>query len=241
MTFNVYDKNKKYLGFIQSAYPKYTNVFMVASTDVKLGDEDFQINNIKSELAGYLGCKSILGKINEPRLSKSIDNIIIKEFSKFKDNTYDELLKLVYLRVLRYEEKSYFKDIKNEQINAYFLLDVNKVVIKNNAMIIDEEIDYLNTEKLENNVPMVAKIMDYPRIQIDSMSSGQGLLLGADLADLAGRNHVHKTKLKIKSGNFAYELNLPVELYLKKGDTIQIYVDNRVIKRVFCDGIIYDF
>ena len=50
-----------------------------------------------------------------------------------------------------------------------------------------------------------------------------------------------RQNLKIKSGNFSYELNLPVELYLKKGDIIQIFVDNRVIKRVFCDGIIYDF
>ncbi|MBW9158268.1 hypothetical protein [Clostridium tagluense] len=241
MPFNVYDRNKKYLGFIQSAYPQYTNVFMVASTDVKLSDNDFNINKIKSELAGFLGCKSILGKINELRLTKSIDNIIIKEFGKFKDNTYDELLKLVYLRILRYEEDVYYKSIKKEQINAYFLIDINNVVIENNSIIIDEEIDYINSEKLENHIPMVAKIIDYPRIQIDSISSGQGLLLGADLADLSLRNHVHKTKLKIKSGNFAYELNLPVELYLKKGDTIQIYVDNRVIKRVFCDGIIYDF
>jgi hypothetical protein len=209
LPFNVYDRNKKYLGFIQSAYPKYTNVFMVASTDVKLGDEDFHINNIKSELAGYLGCKNILGKINEPRLSKSIDNIIIKEFGKFKDNTYDELLKLIYLRVLRYEEKFYFKNIKNEQINAYFLVDVSNVVIENNSIIMDEEIDYINTEKLENNVPMVAKIMDYPRIQIDSMSSGQGLLLGADLADLAGRNHVHKTKLKKNQGILLMSLIYP--------------------------------
>ncbi|MCB2299195.1 hypothetical protein [Clostridium tagluense] len=241
MPFNVYDRNRKYLGFIQSAYPQYTNVFMVASTDVKLSDNDFNINKIKSELAGFLGCKSILGKINELRLTKSIDNIIIKEFGKFKDNTYDELLKLVYLRILRYEEDVYYKSIKKEQINAYFLIDINNVVIENNSIIIDEEIDYINSEKLENHIPMVAKIIDYPRIQIDSISSGQGLLLGADLADLSLRNHVHKTKLKIKSGNFAYELNLPVELYLKKGDTIQIYVDNRVIKRVFCDGIIYDF
>ncbi|GCD12456.1 hypothetical protein [Clostridium tagluense] len=241
MPFNVYDRNKKYLGFIQSAYPQYTNVFMVASTDVKLSDNDFNVNKIKSELAGFLGCKSILGKINELRLTKSIDNIIIKEFGKFKDNTYDELLKLVYLRILRYEEDVYYKSIKKEQINAYFLIDINNVVIENNSIIIDEEIDYINSEKLENHIPMVAKIIDYPRIQIDSISSGQGLLLGADLADLSLRNHVHKTKLKIKSGNFAYELNLPVELYLKKGDTIQIYVDNRVIKRVFCDGIIYDF
>ncbi|MBZ9686200.1 hypothetical protein G9F72_007630 [Clostridium estertheticum] len=241
MPFNVYNRNKKYLGFIQSAYPQYTNVFMVASTDVKLTDEDFDINKMKSELAGYLGCKNILGKVNEPRLSKSIDNIIVKEFGKFKDNTYDELLKLVYLRILRYEENFNYKSIENEKINAYFLIDINNVVIENNSIIIDEEIDYINNEKLENHIPMIAKIIDYPRIQIDSMSSGQGLLLGADLADLSGRNHIHKTKLKIKSGNFAYELNLPVELYLKKGDTIQIYVDNRVIKRVFCNGIIYDF
>lgn len=241
MPFNVYDKNKKYLGFIQSAYPQYTNVFMVASTSIKLEEKDFHINNIKSELAGYLGCKSILGKINEPRLSKSIDNIINKEFARFKENTHDELLKLVYLRILRYEERIYYKSIEKEQINAYFLVDINNVVIENDSMFIDEQIDYISNEKLENNVPMVAKIIDYPRIQIDSMSSGQGLLLGADLADLAGRNHIHKTKLKIKSGNFAYELNLPVEVYLKKGDTIQIFVDNRVIKRVFCDGIIYDF
>ncbi|MGH4123289.1 MAG: hypothetical protein ACREV6_10230 [Clostridium sp.] len=241
MPFNVYDRNRKYLGFIQCAYPQYTNVFMVASTDEKLSDKDFNINNIKSELAGFLGCKNILGKINEPRLTKSIDNIISKEFGKFKDNTYNELLKLVYLRILRYEEKKYSKNIKKEQINAYFLIDINNVVIENNSIIIDEEIDYIENEKLENYIPMVAKIIDYPRIQIDSISSGQGLLLGADLADLSLRNHVHKTKLKIKSGNFVYEINLPVELYLKKGDTIQIYVDNRVIKRVFCDGIIYDF
>ena len=241
MPFNVYDRNRKYLGFIQSAYPQYTNVFMVASTDVKLTEKDFNVNNIKSELAAYLGCKNILGKINEPRLSKSIDNIINKEFSKFKENTYEDLLKLVYLRILRYEENFYYKNLKKEQINAYFLVDINNVIIENNYLIIDEEIDYISNEKLENLIPMVAKIIDYPRIQIDSMSSGQGLLLGADLADLSGRNHIHKTKLKIKSGNFAYELNLPVELYLKKGDTIQIFVDNKVIKRVFCDGIIYDF
>jgi len=198
MPFNVYDKNKKYLGFIQSAYPQYTNVFMVASTSIKLEEKDFHINNIKSELAGYLGCKSILGKINEPRLSKSIDNIINKEFARFKENTHDELLKLVYLRILRYEERIYYKSIEKEQINAYFLVDINNVVIENDSMFIDEQIDYISNEKLENNVPMVAKIIDYPRIQIDSMSSGQGLLLGADLADLAGRNHIHKTKLKIK-------------------------------------------
>ena len=192
-------------------------------------------------MAGFLGCKTILGKINEPRLNKCIDNIIIKEFSKFKDNTYDELLKLVYLRILRYEENFHYKNIENSQINGYFLVDINNVVIENDSVIIDEEIDYITNEKLENHIPMVAKIIDYPRIQIDSMSSGQGLLLGADLADLAGRNHIHRTKLKIKSGNFAQELNLPVELYLKKGDTIQIYLDNRVIKRVFCDGIIYEF
>ncbi len=88
---------------------------------------------------------------------------------------------------------------------------------------------------------MVAKITEYPRIQIDSMLSGQGLLLGADFEDLVGRTHIHRTKLKIKSGNFTCDLDLPVELYLKKGDTIQIYIDNRVIKRIFCDGIIYEF
>ena len=241
MPFNVYDRNKKYLGFIQSAYPQYSNVFMVASTDIKLEDKDFHISNIKSELASFLGCKNILGKINEPRLSKSIDNIIIKEFGQFKDNTYEELLKLVYLRILHYEENFHYKRIENAQIDGYFLVDINNSVIENDSIIIDEEIDYISNEKIGNGVPMVAKVIDYPRIQIDSMTSGQGLLLGADLTDLAGRNHIHRTKLKIKSGNFVSDLNLPVELYLKKDDTIQIYVDNRVIKRVFCNGIIYEF
>lgn len=241
MPFNVYDKNKKYLGFIQSAYPQYSNAFMVASSDIKLVDKDFNINNIKSELASFLGCKNILGKINEARLSKSIDNIITKEFSKFKDNTYEELLKLVYLRIFRNEENFRYKKIENSQINGYFLVDINKVVIENDSMIMDEEIDYICNENIENLIPMIAKVIDYPRMQIDSMTSGQGLLLGADLADLAGRNHIHRTKLKIKSGNFVSEINFPVELYVKKGDTIQIYVDNRVIKRVFCNGIIYEF
>ncbi len=121
------------------------------------------------------------------------------------------------------------------------MVDINNVVIENDSMVIDEEIDYISSEKIGKDIPMVAKITDYPRIQIDSMTSGQGLLLGADLTDLAGRNHIHRTKLKIKSGNFEHDLSLPVELYLKKDDTIQIYVDNRVIKRVFCNGIIYEF
>lgn len=241
MPFNVYDKNRKYLGFIQSAYPQYSNVFMVASSDIKLQDKDFNISNIKSELAGFLGCKNILGKINEPRLSKSIDNIITKEFSKFKDNTYEELLKLVYLRILRYEENFHYKNVDNAEINGYFLIDINNVAIENDSMVIDEELDYISSEKIGKGIPMVAKVTDYPRIQIDSMTSGQGLLLGADLTDLAGRNHIHRTKLKIKSGNFVHDLSLPVELYLKKNDIIQIYVDNRVIKRVFCNGIIYEF
>ena len=241
MPFNVYDKNRKYLGFIQCAYQQYTNVFMVASTNIKLEDKDFDIVKIKSQLAGFLGSKSILGKINEEKLNRGIDNIIIKEFSKFKDNTYEDLLKLVYLRVLRYEQILQYKRIENEKVNSYFLLDINNVVIEDNYMIIDEEIDYISNEIIEKLIPMVAKITDYPRIQIDSMSSGQGLLLGADLDDLAGRKHIHKTKLKIKSGNFSCDLNLPVELYLKKGDTIQIYVDNRVIKKVFCNGVIYEF
>ena len=241
MPFNVYDRNKKHLGFIQSAYPQYTTVFMVASTNIKLEDKDFNVNNMKSELAGFLGCKNILGKVNEPRLNKSIDSIIIKEFSKFKDNTYEELLKLVYLRMLRHGENLHYKSIENTQITGYFLVDINNVVIENDSMIIDEEIDYISNEKIGNLIPMVGKIIDYPRIQIDSMTSGQGLLLGADLVDLAGRNHIHRTKLKIKSGNFTSELNLPVELYLKKDDIIQIYIDNRVIKRVFCNGIIYEF
>lgn len=241
MPFNVYDKNRKYLGFIQCAYQQYTNVFMVASTNIKLEDKDFDIVKIKSQLAGFLGSKSILGKINEEKLTRGIDNIIIKEFSKFKDNTYEDLLKLIYLRVLRYEQILQYKRIEIEKVNSYFLLDINNVVIEDNYMIIDEEIDYISNETIGNLIPMVAKITDYPIIQIDSMSSGQGLLLGADLDDLAGRKHIHKTKLKIKSGNFSCDLNLPVELYLKKGDTIQIYVDNRVIKKVFCNGVIYEF
>lgn len=241
MPFNVYDRNRKYLGFIQSAYPQYTSVFMVANTDIKLEEKDFNNSKIKSELASFLGCKNILGKINEPRLSKSIDNIIIKEFGKFKDSTYEELLKLVYLRILRYEENFHYKSIPNAEINAYFLVDINNVIIENDSIIMNEDTVYVSNEKIGNDIPMVAKIIDYPRIQIDSMTSGQGLLLGADIADLAGRNHVHRTKLKIKSGNFVCDLNLPVELYLKKGDTIQIYVYNRVIKRIFCDGIIYEF
>lgn len=241
MPFNVYDKNKKYLGFIQSAYPQYTNVFMVASTDIKLEDKDFNTNNMKSELASFLGCKSILGKINEARLNKSINSIIIKEFSKFKDNTYEELLKLVYLRILRNEENSRYKNIENEEIKGYFLVDVSNVVIENDSMIIDEEINYIANEKIGKLIPMVARVTDYPRMQIDSMTSGQGLLLGADLADLAGRNHIHRTKLKVKSGNFTYEINFPVELYIKKDDIIHMYIDNRVIKRVFCNGIIYEF
>ncbi|MCB2289766.1 hypothetical protein LGK97_08305 [Clostridium sp. CS001] len=241
MPFNVYDKNKKYLGFVQSAYPQYTNVFMVASTEIKLEDKDFNINNMKSELASFLGCKSILGKINDARLNKSIDSIIIKEFSKFKDNTYEELLKLVYLRILRYEENFRYKKVEDGQINGYFLVDINKVVIENDSMIIDEKIDYITNERIGKLIPIVAKVTDYPRMQIDSMTSGQGLLLGADLADLAGRNHIHRTKLKVKSGNFTYEINFPVELYIKKDDTIQMYIDNRVIKRIFCNGIIYEF
>ena len=142
---------------------------------------------------------------------------------------------------MRSEENFNYKKVDITQINAYFLIDINNAVIENDSIIIDEEIDYICNKKIENLIPIVAKITDYPVIQIDSLMSGQGLLLGADLADLVGRSHIHRTKLKIKSGNFAYELNLPVELYIKIGDVIEMYVSNRVVKRIFCDGIIYEF
>ena len=92
--------------------------------------------------------------------------------------------KLVYLRMLRSEENFHYKKVDITQINAYFLVDINNVIIENDSIIMDEEIDYICNKKIENLIPIVAKITDYPIIQIDSLMSGQGLLLGSDLANL---------------------------------------------------------
>jgi len=71
------------------------------------------------------------------------------------------------------------------------------------------------------------------------MGFGEGVILGADLADMGGRNHSHETKLKIVSGNFQGNVILPYIVYTKKDMEIQLYVAENKIKMVFSDGIIY--
>lgn len=82
---------------------------------------------------------------------------------------------------------------------------------------------------------------DYPIFRTDIMGAAEGLLLGANFSDFAGRNHAHETVLEIKSGNFEKSISFPIQMNIKKGMPIQLYLIEDKIKKFFCDEAIYEF
>jgi len=241
MPLNIYDKNDNYLGFIKESYPYNSNVFLVALTSYKITDKDLKVDKMKDYLASLSSCKNILGKINEEKFKKAVDELLKEEAPEFKELDYEDYMKCLFLKNCSDISKCFNEDLKVNDIKGYILFNMDDIAIKNNHIVINEDLNYIEEKASVVDVPIFAKIMDYPLVYTDIMGIGEGFLLGADLADFSRRNHSHSTKLNILSGNFSDTINLPVHIFCKKDLNLQLYFNGTRIDQVFCDGVFYSF
>lgn len=239
MPFNVCDKNGNHVGFIVAPYFQYYNVFKVAITTGKIEDEQIDINAIRSRVAGVFGCKNVLGKVNNEKFQNTISLLLEGDYSCYRNLSSTDFLKFLALDKLRDIEE--FIGYSKENINGYILVDIDKLHFQDGTAIMDETVDYIFENKVDEDVPIYTKIMDYPIINTNAMGIAEGILLGADFSDFGGRNHTHTTVLNVISGNFITKIELPAIVYAKKDMIVNLYADSDAIRKVFCDGILYKF
>lgn len=264
MPLDIYDNQGNHLGIICDRYLDKDNVYMVAITDLTADDISFDEDKMKKHIAGVLKVKGIFGKIDEDRLREEIENLRMpEEKQEFQQLSYEDFMKYVFFKNYsgkKIREYLELDGLHEDCIKGYILYDMKKAEIDNGKLCIGDNVDYLG-ELIDDNLipknespylidqredvkiykmkPIFAKVIGYPVFSTDIMGFGDGVLLGADLADMGGRNHSHETILKIVSGNFQGNVILPYIVYAKKDMELQLYVAENRIKMVFCDGVIY--
>jgi len=264
MPLDIYDNQGNHLGIICDRYLDKDDVYMVAITDLTADDISFNEDKMKKHLAGVLKVKSIFGKVDEDRLEEEIEYLRMpEEKKKYKQLSSEDFFKYVFLRNYsgkKLREYVELDGLYENNIRGYVLYDMKKAEVSNGKLCIGYDLDYLG-EQMDDNLipknespylidqredkriyslkPIFAKVIGYPIIKTDIMGFGDGFVLGADLADMGGRNHTHETTLKIMSGNFQGNVVIPYIVYAKKDMEIQLYMAENSVKMVFCDGIIY--
>lgn len=266
MPISIYDKNGNHLGIIRKRYLDRDNIYLLAITDLNSDDISFNEDKVKSYLAAKLKVKNLFGKVDEDRLKEEIDNLrISKEYYRFQQLDYNDFLKYLFLK--NYSGKSIEEYLEingfiEEMIKGYIFFDINKVEIIDGKFVINEDMDYIQNQAIDSDLipkrislysiehkedvisdskPIFAKVTGYPIIRTDIMGFGEGFLLGANLSDFGGRNHSHETRLRIKSGNCEEVFDFPIYLNAKKDMNIQLYIGEKNIEQIFCDGVIYRF
>ncbi len=232
MPLEVFSTNGEYIGIIKDKFMKNSNLFKVAITDCKIQHTSININEIKNYLASKLGCKSILGKLNDRNLEEKIKKITKEELHiNMKQLSYNNLLKLLFLKYVH--DKDIIKFVSDnmnlKQIKGYILFDLDKIQVIHDKVIINDEIDYISDEiigDLYDDAPVFCKIIDYPIIK-----------WYAD--DMSKQSRSKETIVAIKSGNAQEEIVLPTMINCKKDMNMQLFMMDKKIKKIFCDGVSY--
>ena len=267
MPIDIYDKNGIHQGIIRNRYLDKDNIYLVAITDLNSSDINCNEDKMKKYLAGILKVKNLFGKVDEDRLKEEIDNLRNSgQYAIFQQLPYYDFIKYLFLKNYSGKNIEEYLEINGfieEMIKGYMFFDINKVEIIDNKFVINEDMDYIQSEAIDfdlipkktfpyfidhkenewnsNLKPIFAKVTGYPIIHTDIMGAGEGFLLGANLSDFGGRNHSHETRLRIKSGNCEEIFDFPIFINAKKDMNIQLYMGEKNIEQIFCDGVIYRF
>lgn len=252
MAFNVCDRNGEHIGFICDRYPEQRDVLLVAVTGDLLDDASVDMENVLQQLASVYGCKGLLGKINEEKLG----SVMVQKKEQnhnLEEMPHDDLVKYLFLKENTDVQKAVKADA--EAIEGYLLLDVEDIRFRNGCVVMDEVPDYIDGEEIEEehdqdmlspylqsekSIRLYGRTVGHPIVKTEVMGVGEGLLLGANLSDFGGRNHSHSTKLRIRSGNCTRTFDLPFIVNARKGMPVRIYIAEKKIKKVFCDGVFYE-
>jgi hypothetical protein len=245
MTLNV-NYNGKHIGFVARSYPENKHLFMVALTSLRIEEVAVDMEQIKGYLGKTFGFTNLFGRLNEGELHKFVESKRLGKYEEVGIGGYEDFLRFFFLKTV--DERGYkieeLFDLEEliKQITGYLLIDVEHVVITENTIQLKEEINYLSEKILSGgDKPIFAVVIDYPIFRTDTMGLGEGFLLGANFSDFGGRNHAHETELKIQSGNYEKVICLPIQMHVRKGMPIQLYLQEDKIKRIFCNGAIYEF
>ena len=128
-------------------------------------------------------------------------------------------------------------------IKGFVMYDLEKgVLYDEKTLLLEEPLDYIETEEEYQGLkPIHCVIAHRPEVKIVGMGVGEGLLLGASIGDLGGRNHVHYTKVNLLSGNALFPMEAMIHIHGKKGQSLTMYVDQEKNNPVafICDGVLY--
>ncbi len=128
-------------------------------------------------------------------------------------------------------------------IKGFVMYDLDKAVLYDEkTLLLEESLEYIETEEVHKDFkPTHCLIAERTEVKIVGMGVGEGLLLGASIGDLGGRNHVHYTKLRLLSGNAIFSTEVPIHIHGKKGMGLTMYVDQEKNNPVafICDGVLY--
>lgn len=246
MPFNVMDGKEKNIGIIKDSFPGhlfpvYSNVFLVAITDRDINDISFDLEKIMDFVAGTYDCKSIFGKINEDKLKEKLISKFGTEIYEDTEDGYNTLLKIAFLKNLYHCDikKFYDYDSIKDDIKGYLLLDIDKARFVGNNIMINDDMDYINYDEVYDAKPIFGRIVNHPVLYSSSECVEKWVLYGEEMTGTVNRNHAHMTRIDIASGNFNKIIEFPMPILAKKGDSIQMYLVNREVRKIFCNGIAY--
>lgn len=246
MPFNVMDGKGKHIGIVKDSFPGhlsplYFNVFLVAITDYDIDDVSFNLPRIKDFIAGVYDCKSIFGRINEEKLEEKLKSKFDTEKYGDTEEGYDNLLRIALLKNLYDCDIKKFSNFDNigEGIKGYFLLDIDKAKFTKNNIIIDNDMDYINFDEVYDSQPIFGRIANHPVLYSSNEGMEKWVLHGEEMTGAVNRNHAHMTRVEISSGNFNKIIEFPIHIRARKGDSIQMYLVNREVRKIFCQGMAY--
>lgn len=237
--------NGKHIGFVAKTFPENQHLFMVALTSLTIEEIALDNQQIKGYLGRVFGFTNMFGRLQEDRLHEFLESKRTDKYKEAQINNSDDFLRFFFLKVADergYDlEKLFHWEEIEPLVKGYLLINVETAKFSG-ATIELEEINYFSEETVgEGMKPIFASIIDYPIYRTDIMGAAEGFFLGANFSDFGGRNHAHETVLRIRSGNYEKTISFPIQMYVKKGMPIQLYLQEGKIKRIFCGDAIYEF
>lgn len=228
MPVDVIDNQGNHIGIISSLNHENLGTFLVALTSIKAADLAIDYQGIKKFLSNRFKTKSILGVIDEDQLNRKIAEIWEENYGEWGPFREDLALRLVFLREINYPQ-DIEKNIHIDQrtITGYLFLDRSNIKFANQAILIENDIDYIYAVANPFDSPVLyGKIIDYPVITYEKLTLGEP--------------RWESTRIKILSGNVIQTFDLEISLYVKKDMTILMQMEKQKVVKIFCDGIIYE-
>lgn len=242
MALNVKDRNGRHLGFVCNTFLDYDDILMVSLTEKVLDKNIFDMEDIEEYLSICFGCRTIFGKFHKEKFDAYIKSLLLGEYNKISYMDRNTFLRFLLIKHPKKLMELIHFDEKEDGVYGYLLLDINSIAIQGEDIILDEVLDYIDGENPLKAVPLFSKVIHYPTIFLDKESIGQGILFSKDMSkNFNNDNNIGGTKLKLISGNFKYDLEIPLKINIKKGNSIKLYLKENTLKCIFSDGIIYRF